>query len=225
MFIPRLTAPKKDNIFYYSNKNIFFKCGYGMPNCTAYSHGRFMEITGMDSGCRGNAGGWIEEAKKKGKFRISATPELGAIIVWKNPNTKDGGHVGSVEEIKPNSDIVCSNSAYKGTNFYTQTYSGGKNYKWKSNLTGKVYEFQGFILPPMKLLEKERWVEITAGIQFRKDAHSTKRADRIGTIKKGEKFYCNGNYEIVAKKKWVQGTYNGIEGWICALHIKDIANE
>lgn len=221
MFIPRTTAPKKDNAFYYSNKNIFYSCGYGMPNCTAYTHGRFMEITGKDSYCRGNAGGWIEEAKKKQKYEISTEPQLGAIIVWKNPNTKDSGHVAVVEEIKPNGNIVCSNSAYKGTVFYMQEFSYAKHFAWTSSKTGKKYEFQGFILPPEYVKEPERDVTIKVGIQFRKIANNTKQENRLPNLKKGDEFRCNGVYTIVKGKKWVQGTHNGLEGWICALHIKE----
>lgn len=31
-FVKRLTAPTKDNAYYFAN-NIFYQCGYGMPNC------------------------------------------------------------------------------------------------------------------------------------------------------------------------------------------------
>ena len=38
----RLTVPSKNNKYYYSN-NVFYKSGYGMPNCTCYAWGRFLE--------------------------------------------------------------------------------------------------------------------------------------------------------------------------------------
>ena len=34
-FSPRLSAPSSSNKYYYSNLNVFYKYGYGMPNCTA----------------------------------------------------------------------------------------------------------------------------------------------------------------------------------------------
>ena len=42
-FKPRLTAPTTDNRFYYKD-NVFYKSGYGMPNCTCYAWGRFYEL-------------------------------------------------------------------------------------------------------------------------------------------------------------------------------------
>ncbi len=43
-FTPRLDAPSYSNDYYYSNKNIYYQYGYGMPNCTAYAYGRAYEI-------------------------------------------------------------------------------------------------------------------------------------------------------------------------------------
>ena len=43
-FSPRLSAPSSSNKYYYSNLNVFYKYGYGMPNCTAYAYGRAYEI-------------------------------------------------------------------------------------------------------------------------------------------------------------------------------------
>ena len=45
-FKPRFEAPKKTNTYYYSDDNIFYKYGYGMPNCTCYAWGRAYEILG-----------------------------------------------------------------------------------------------------------------------------------------------------------------------------------
>lgn len=158
---PRLVAPELDNEFYYSNKNIFTACGYGAHdgegNCTWYAHARYMENFNADSECRGNAGGWVDEIKKKQANhkttkKISDTPELGAIIVWKNPGTANNGHVAVVEEIYANGDIKTSNSAWNSTLFYLQKHKKADGYNWKSSKTGKVYEFQGFILPPDKYL-------------------------------------------------------------------------
>lgn len=65
IFLPRTKCPDKNDPLYYSNQNIFHKCGYGLPNCTAYAYGRFKEITGVWLPCRGNAEDWIAEADKK----------------------------------------------------------------------------------------------------------------------------------------------------------------
>ena len=42
---PRLTNFSDDNSFYNSTLNVFSRCGYGIPNCTAYAWGRFYEIS------------------------------------------------------------------------------------------------------------------------------------------------------------------------------------
>lgn len=47
-FSPRLSAPSSSNKYYYSNLNVFYKYGYGMPNCTAYAYGRAYEILGSE---------------------------------------------------------------------------------------------------------------------------------------------------------------------------------
>lgn len=142
-FTKRTTAPAKSDKHYYSD-NIFYACGYGMPNCTAYAWGRLYEITGKRHvPLHGNAEEWWAAADNAG-LKKGQTPKLGAIVCWRagNPTTgSDGaGHVAVVEEIKPNGDIVTSNSAWKGTNFYMQIVTKASGYQYSSNRP-----FQGFI--------------------------------------------------------------------------------
>lgn len=143
-YTPRLTAPAKTDKNYYSDKNIFYACGYGMPNCTAYAWGRLLELTGKsyDKLC-GNAEDWWAVAEKAGLKR-GKTPKLGAIVCWKAGKVKDGsdgaGHVGVVEQIKSNGDIVVSNSAWKGTEFYLMTVTKASGYVYDSSR-----QLQGFI--------------------------------------------------------------------------------
>lgn len=143
-FEKRLTAPSKSNKYYYSHSNIFYTSGYGMPNCTAYAWGRVYELTGKRyTALHGNAEDWWPAAKKAG-MKTGSTPKLGAICCWRAGvvgNDNDGaGHVAVVEEIKPNGDIVTSNSAWKGTNFYTKTVTKASGYQYSSSRP-----FQGFI--------------------------------------------------------------------------------
>ena len=155
-FIPRTTAPSKTDKNYYSNNNAYYKNGYGMPNCTAYAYGRVYELLGyIPSGLYyGNAENWYDNTKnlKKGQ-----TPKLGAIACYrsgKTGNSSDGaGHVAIVEKIDGDS-FECSNSAYKGTNFYMT-----KGYDTKNNKT-----FQGFIYLPVEFEEnKETTINIKVG--------------------------------------------------------------
>ena len=56
-FNPRTTAPKNNS--YYTSKNAYYQCGYGMPNCTAYAYGRAYEILQKKPKlCMGNAYEW-----------------------------------------------------------------------------------------------------------------------------------------------------------------------
>ena len=145
-FVKRTVAPEKDNGFYYAN-NIFYKCGYGMPNCTAYAWGRFYELTGQyPKLSTANAENWY--VKNDGYSR-GQTPKLGAIACWakgKVGNASDGaGHVAVVEEIRNDGTIVTSNSGWKSTNFYM------KEIRKPYNLSG--YTFQGFIYCPTEFEE------------------------------------------------------------------------
>lgn len=155
-FTPRTTAPSKDNRYYYKD-NAYYKNGYGMPNCTAYAYGRVYELLGyIPKGLYyGNAENWYENTKnlKKGK-----TPKLGAIACYrsgKTGNSSDGaGHVAIVEKVNGDS-FECSNSAYKGTNFYMT-----KGYDTKNNKT-----FQGFIYLPVDFEEEKE--ETPSKIDFK----------------------------------------------------------
>ena len=144
-FIPRLTAPSTTDKHYYGRENIFYACGYGMPNCTAYAWGRLYEITGKRyTNLTGNAEDFYDSAIRAG-LKVGQTPKLGAIVVWRagqTHNSADGaGHVAVVEEIKPNGDIVTSNSAWKSTVFYLQTITKASGYIYADTrpLLGFIY--------------------------------------------------------------------------------------
>lgn len=143
-FVKRLSAPSSSDTHYYSSSNIFYACGYGMPNCTAYAWGRLYELTGKRyTKLCGNAENWWAAAKSAG-LQTGSTPKLGAIVCWRAGvagNSSDGaGHVAVVEEIKANGDIVTSNSAWKSTNFYLKTVTKASGYQYSSSRP-----FQGFI--------------------------------------------------------------------------------
>ena len=170
-FVARLTAPKKTDKTYYSDKNIFYACGYGMPNCTAYAWGRLLELTGKayDKLC-GNAEDWWGVAEKAGLKR-GKTPKLGAIVCWKAGKVKDNsdgaGHVGVVEQIKSNGDIVVSNSAWKGTEFYLMTVTKASGYVYDSSR-----QLQGFIY---------------CGIEFEADSTASESSTSSKKVKAGAK--------------------------------------
>lgn len=148
-FKKRLTAPTQVNGYYF-NQNIFFKCGYGMPNCTCYAWGRWYELMGIKPKLyTGNAETWFPKGKSYDGYERGQTPKLGAIACWAKGvpgKSSDGaGHVAIVEEIYEDGSILTSNSAWKSTNFYTKKIAKGYNVKG--------YTFQGFIYPPIDFVE------------------------------------------------------------------------
>lgn len=151
-FVPRLTAPSATDKHWIKstrgglNNCLEIKAGSVLPNCVGYAWGRFYELTGEKPRLANlNAEDWYGNTADG--YKRSQTPKLGAVACWRKGkvwNGADGyGHVAIVEEIKPNGDIVCSNSAYGGSRFYMQTYSKSNGYN-SGSLT-----FQGFILPPV----------------------------------------------------------------------------
>lgn len=153
-YTPRFTAPAKDNKYFihyskggYNTAIEIDSTGSVLPNCVGYAQGRLLEILGAKAvnwsipAC--NAEDWLEAAQKAG-FKTGQTPKLGAIACWRAGQTHtsaDGaGHVAVVEEIKANGDIVTSNSAWQGTEFYTKEITKASGYVYSSNRP-----FLGFI--------------------------------------------------------------------------------
>lgn len=145
-YVTRLSAPSKTSKYYYSD-NIFYQCGYGMPNCTCYAWGRWYELLGLKPKlCTGNAENWY---KFNDGYARGQTPKVGAVAVWRKGqvgNSNDGaGHVAIVEEVYKDGSFLTSNSAWGGANFYTQKYSG--------NYNNGSYIFLGFIYLPIEFDE------------------------------------------------------------------------
>ena len=143
-FSRRTSAPTKDNKYYYQN-NVFYKSGYGLPNCTCYAYGRAYELLGtLPDLCTGNAGTWFNANKKKydsgnGGYPYSSDvtkPALGAIVVWSK--TGGAGHVAVVEAIN-GTNVITSESGWKSALWWDKTRS-----TTNSNLSaGSKYHFLG----------------------------------------------------------------------------------
>lgn len=144
VFIPRLSTssptPMLNNPWWYSNGNIFYASGYGLPNCTCYAYGRYAEIRGAFAALpSGDAGTWYDNATA---FERGQAPRLGAIICWHDPTGVYAGHVAVVEEIQNDGTINTSNSAWGGEYFYT-AYRSPPDYYIPYH--DGAYTFQGFI--------------------------------------------------------------------------------
>lgn len=137
MYNIRTKAPKADNSFFYSKKNIFYP--KFVDNCTWFAWGSWLE-NGIDINPKNmstsNAENWYEETK----FEKGNIPKIGAIAVWKagkRHKASDGmGHVAIVTEILNDGTIITSNSGVK-SKYYN------KKIKPPYKLSGK--EFEGFI--------------------------------------------------------------------------------
>lgn len=217
-FTPRLTAPSKSNEYYYSNKNIFYKFGYGMPNCTAYAYGRAYEILGEKPNlCIYGAEDWFDYNKNGKYYSYGKTPKVGAIACW----YYDGGsgHVAVVEKVE-NGVITFSNSAYGGQNFYlttaktTDPNAGGSSW-W--NFQGYIYigEFDSKdnVRPPQTTDYKTGLykTEVDDSLNMRSGAGTSYRC--VASIP-------NGVSLIVSEIKYADGynwgstSYNGTKGWV-----------
>ena len=127
-----------------------------IPNCAGYAACRFNEYN--QTGYMKyfpywrNAEYFYEDGKKQG-LKVGSTPKVGAIMCWEGIGAA-AGHVAFVEDVKPDGSIITSESAWKGTAFYTMhRYRESGN--WGMN--AKTYKFTGFIYSPepigTKLLE------------------------------------------------------------------------
>lgn len=138
-YTARLTAPAKTNPYYYSNINVFYKFGYGMPNCTCYAYGRAYEILKAEPKlCIYDANQWFDYNKDNGYYSYGQTPKLGAIACWKYKNY-NSGHVAVVEKITDDT-VYYSNSAWSGENFYVDSLPVDDPVKGRPD-----WEFQGYI--------------------------------------------------------------------------------
>lgn len=147
IFKPRLIAPTKNNhwygvdcVSYHSKYNMFEKHDGKLGNCTHYAIARFQELLGKICKLKEeNADKFLDTAKKVG-YPTGMTPKLGSIIVWKH-TTKKNGHVGVVEKIYSNGDLLISMSGWKSFLFMTRRVYKSKGYVYSD------YKLLGFIYP------------------------------------------------------------------------------
>ena len=139
-FTPRYSCPGYDNPYYFSSMNIFYACGYGMPNCTAYAWGRVYEIRGsMPALSTGNAGEWWFYNKRNGIYNYGSTPRLGAVACWDRWD-EENGHVAVVESINGDGTVTLSESNWGGTMFENIRMSAdGSDYMTSYRFLGYIY--------------------------------------------------------------------------------------
>lgn len=216
-FVPRLTAPKSSNKYYYSDLNKYERYGYGMPNCTAYAWGRAYEIMGYEPDLSLNdADTWWQYNKDNKSYSYGKTPKLGAVACWNY--TDGGGHVAVVEQIK-NGKITFSNSAYGGKTFYL-TYAD------VNDSNGGIYDstwvFQGYIYIASGQTKEDYYqslggdvyrVTSSDGINLRKGAGTSYSA--LTAIPNGTQIVVKGTKKADGYT-WGKTSYDGYTGW-CVL--------
>jgi surface antigen len=99
---------------------------YAPGNCTWYAYERRMQLGRPVGSFWGNANTWASSAAAAG-YTVNRTPEAGAVLV---DRAGFYGHVGVVESVAPNGDIVITemnNYAYGGFNIVSsRTISAGQ---------------------------------------------------------------------------------------------------
>ena len=219
-FSPRLSAPSSSNKYYYSNLNVFYKYGYGMPNCTAYAYGRAYEILGSEPKLSwNNAEQWYDYNKSNGYYRYGKNPKVGAIACWSYNG--GGGHVAVVEKVE-NGQITFSNSAWSGQNFYlsyasTSDKNAGGNSWW--NFQGYIYlgDFSGSTSTTQATTKK---VTYTTGTYKTNVDDYLKMRSGAGTSYSSIAFVPNNVTLNVTKVStaggytWGYTSYNGKTGWV-----------
>lgn len=229
-FKPRLEAPSYNNEYYYSNKNIFYQYGYGMPNCTAYAFGRAYEILGKDPGlCHYDAYEWYSynDGYKRGQ-----TPKVGAIACWKYYRYGEwSGHVAVVEKIE-NGTVTLSNSAWGWENFYL-TYADVDD----PDMGESGWDFQGFIY--LGDFEQESSdnsdsnesytyktgvyeVEVDDCLNMR--ANATTSSKTVAQLDNGTQVYVT-DVKRADGYNWGYTNYKNINGWIALDFCKFISDK
>lgn len=154
-FVPRLTAEGMiGNPWYYTN-NRYYRYGAGLPNCTAFSYGRWGELTLSEPTYlpQDDAGKWWNYPISG--IQRGQVPQLGAILCMYDPYGYYKGHVCTVEQILPNGNIITGNSAKNGDYFFTETNPVADDYipGWAKN---RGYRKQGFLYLPG--LQPQEWI-------------------------------------------------------------------
>lgn len=222
-FSPRLEEPSYSNEYYYSNKNIFYKFGYGMPNCTAYAFGRAYEILGKEPNlCHFDACEWYDY---NDGYSRGQTPKVGAVACWKYYRYGEWrGHVAVVEKVE-NGTVTMSNSAWGWQNFYL-TYADVND----PTMGESDWDFQGFIYLGDFGNNSNGYtyktgvyeVEVSDCLNMRESATTSSKT--VCQLYNGTEIYVteikeNGGYT------WGYTKYRNVSGWVALDFCKFLRDE
>ncbi len=202
-FEPRLTAPY--NNFHYTTGNVYYNCGYGMPNCTCYAWGRIYEILGTKPNLPNcNAGQWYGRNRSSGAYPYGRSPQVGAVACWSH-------HVAVVEQIKGN-QIVISESHYSGRYFDTKTLTIGNEGSYAGTFQGYIYCLSGRSGKALNdwSFKTGSYITNTNGRNLNLRATPDYNGKIIDKIPHGTKVYVT---EV--KGEWGKISFGDQTGWIC----------
>lgn len=168
-FIRRTEKPKKtdkwfaDHNPWLGGKSDMFKNNQG--NCTNFSYCEISRLIGeqsklptFDAVCSKENSkaknnvltpmhrNWYENCPSN--YTKGQEPKLGAVIVLQHKG-KYRGHVGVVEEVKSNGDIVVCMSGYKSYLYKERTLTKASGYVYSD------YKLLGFVYPPVEFTTTE----------------------------------------------------------------------
>lgn len=178
-FSKRTTDPGRNNATYNTGNP------YSYGQCTWYAWGRYKELCGVSLPSWGNAGTWLDKAKKAG-YSTGSTPKEGAIACWNTGNGFDDGHVAVVEEVSGNTARVSQYN--RGVSYGGGLKFGGMDGNtWKANYLEKV---PGTYFPPtpsgyIYLKDTGKKVDVTFDMQGGVGAAFNQKTYTYGN---GEKF-------------------------------------
>lgn len=98
-----LDGEKKENVNYFSSRNISFQGGY-VGQCTWYAYGRFMEVTGIALNSARNANTWLYNNADDIRVQVIRGAENIRYPAIAVSETGEYGHVMFVEGVEYNAD-------------------------------------------------------------------------------------------------------------------------
>lgn len=213
-FSPRLSAPAKSNKYYYSDLNVYYRSGWGMPNCTAYAFGRAYEILGKEPNLSWySAQYWYDHNRSGGYYKYGMTPKVGAIACW---SYNGGGHVAVVEKIDSDGTMTLSNSGWNYLEFYLT-----KANKNDSNPGGNSWwTFQGYIYiidsadvvePTAEYKTGVYKVQVDSTLNMRSGAGTNN--SYVASVPNNAKLNVT-KVQNAGGYTWGYTTYNGKTGWV-----------
>ena len=152
-YVPRLTSDgMRGNRYWYSSLNTFYPAN-GLPNCTCYAYGRWLEIANGDKtklaglftrsfGGR-NGGNWYRSSPSLQAGKSNPQPGDIACWGWSDFRKNGWGHVAVIEQVFSD-HAVCSASYWGGAYFNHENLPKSNGYRsyW---MESREYILHGFL--------------------------------------------------------------------------------